>query len=423
MNNQLMERSYLFSKYALFTLFLALPFSKAIVEICSAITIGLWVIRRFVLKDWKARFAELFEIKYKQDIYRRWFHIFMLLYIFFIFCTLFYTVEFSLSFRAFFSKTLKVFGVYMAILEIFSDKKAIKQWGLIAAITAGYVFFDGLIQFLFKKEIIRGFPRGAHGAITACFHNANDFAGWVLTVFPAGVCGLFMSNKEKVFSFSRKAILMMIVILGFFCLIRSYARGAYLGFVVGTIFFVLFFFFMKRQKLHFFFKLRNLLIASGFIVVIGLVAYGQFSNMTHSELTKTTSVRTRIDLWSKAWELVKMHHYIGSGLNTYSHVTQNTAVITLNHTYPHNSYLHMMEEIGIHGLMAFLLMLYCFFRYVIVVAINKQSVILLTMACGLLAFLVQSAFDTHLYALKLAAMLWFMLAMIQCMARVKLHSD
>ena len=123
----------------------------------------------------------------------------------------------------------------------------------------------------------------------------------------------------------------------------------------------------------------------------------------------------RIGFWVEAAEFIKKYPLTGSGLNTYS---------KLENMYAHNCYLQMAAEIGIPGLLAFLVMIgVVFLRALRSLAELKDpywETILAALLSGLAAFLIQSFFDTTLYSVQLGALFWVMVGLIGAVSRVRL---
>ena len=71
----------------------------------------------------------------------------------------------------------------------------------------------------------------------------------------------------------------------------------------------------------------------------------------------------------------------------------------------------MAAETGLLGLFAFLWVLFSFFKMGLQHFNQKRDYLVLGLLSGILAFLVQSFFDTNLYALQMVVLFWFMLGL------------
>ena len=78
----------------------------------------------------------------------------------------------------------------------------------------------------------------------------------------------------------------------------------------------------------------------------------------------------------------------------------------------------MAAETGILGLFSFLWILVELFKLAIRTLKKKKDPLVLGLSAGILAFLVQSFFDTNLYALQMVVLFWFMLGFTVAVAKL-----
>ena len=155
-----------------------------------------------------------------------------------------------------------------------------------------------------------------------------------------------------IYSFTRTiagkvGILLLIATCGY-CLLYSFSRGGYLGFLVGLITIGLF-------------KSRWMLVAAAVILLAWQTllptAVRERILMTTEDAQEgqlfDSSAQTRIDLWSDAMELFKRNPITGTGFQTYSYMGR---VGTFRDT--HNYYVKVLAETGLVGLALFLLLLW-----------------------------------------------------------------
>ena len=112
-------------------------------------------------------------------------------------------------------------------------------------------------------------------------------------------------------------------------------------------------------------------------------------------------------------EIFKKHPIIGNGLNTFFveyREIRNDSEKGRRGSYAHNCYLQMAADIGLLGLISFLLfvsaVLAAGFKVLKTVKDPLYYSLILGIGMGLTAFLVHSAGDTNLYSLPLAALFW-----------------
>jgi len=330
-----------------------------------------------------------------------------------------FTVNSSLSFRAFFGKELKFIAIYFMLVETINSKKRLQ--GVLIAIIASAVLIttDAAVQYFRGVDFIRGY---AWARLTASFISANGFAAWLIIIIPLffGVLAV-----DKIISKKLKILLAAVTLILMICLVLTYARGAWLGFLIG--FLLVTWYIVKHST----FKTRMLYLAgSTSLLVIFLflsqpikakfTAIGRIDfkvGQTVNQRIKSTvklgegSVFFRIKVWKEALRIIRDFPLTGSGLNTYSIVARNYKSVEGGGIYPHNSYLQMAAETGLVGLFAFLWVLFKFFQTGFKNLNQKKNLLVLGLLAGILAFLVHAFFDVHLYSLQLVVLFWFMLGL------------
>jgi len=126
-----------------------------------------------------------------------------------------------------------------------------------------------------------------------------------------------------------------------------------------------------------------------------------------------------MNLWKQSLLIIRDYPLLGSGLNTYSSVVKRYKFFEGGNMYPHNSFLQMASETGLAGLFAFLLVLLIFFKTGLQHLNQKKNPLALGLLAGILAYLVHSFFDTHLYSLQLVVLFWFMLGLTIAVIRLE----
>lgn len=156
--------------------------------------------------------------------------------------------------------------------------------------------------------------------------------------------GIFLFNKSKF----KKLILIGIISLTIYCIIYTYSRGAYLGFLVGLLFLGL----VKEKKILVFLLL--FLIFWRFLVPVSVVERIDMTKNEQGELESSAALR--VELWNVAWRMFKESPIIGIGFNSFRFETEG-----VRWRDTHNYYLKMLTELGILGLVSFLY--FCFISF------------------------------------------------------------
>lgn len=149
----------------------------------------------------------------------------------------------------------------------------------------------------------------------------------------------------------RKAV--KIALLGFafscaYCLMLSFSRGGYLGFLVGLLF------------LGIVYERKLLILVFGLILtwqVIVPTAVTERIFMTYEDGQIDNSAGLRVTMWEDALRLIQERPVIGTGFDTYEFMGR---VDEFRDT--HNIYLKILVEMGVLGLGMFLTLLWKGFR-------------------------------------------------------------
>lgn len=336
----------------------------------------------------------------------------------------------GLSLRGFFGKELKFLAIYFMLVEVVTTKERLKSVLIVFVSSAVFIAADAAIQYFYGVDFIRGFEWARS---RASFSTSNGFAAWLIVVIPLflGFLALGKGLSKKL-----KFLLSILVILLLICLLATYARGAWLGFVIGILF--MFFYLFKNLKLKT--KLLLLFFSVGLLAVFLILPHSLKSKITaigrlnfRSYVTINERIKSfikieeggsnlvRLRLWSEALRITRDFPLVGCGLNTYATVAKGYKSFDQGGIYPHNSYLHMSAETGLLGLFAFLFVLSIFFKTGIRRLNKVNDMLILGLLSGVLAFLVQSFSDDLLYSLQLVVLFWYMLGLT--IAVIKLETE
>lgn len=323
----------------------------------------------------------------------------------------------GLSLRALFGKDLRYLILYFMLVETIITQERLRIILMVLLSSAIFISADTVYQLCKGVDFIRGFPLGTR--ITGPFNNANDFAGWLTPVilFLFGLLySAYLNRYTKAFFALVSVVLMM-------CLVLTYSRGAWLGLVVGLLLGTYYVVRRLTPKIKLILLALVLLCASGYLanfhpinVMIDRMGhfkakYGLSIGQRIISVTDFSFYSTvvRMRLWKQAFHIIQQHPFWGCGLNNYFRTVMSYKDFDLS--YPHNSYLQMAAETGIIGLLFFLWLVWEYFKNGLQYVNKHDNFLVLGLLCGILAFLIQSFFDTNLYALRLVVLFWFMLGL------------
>ena len=400
-----------------------LPFAKAVVESFVLFGLFLWLLKRFLGYRVKGAFWGMFP----ETGLNKALGILIVINA----MSVIFTVDFGLSLRGFLGKELKFIAIYFMLVEAINSKKRLKSILFVIIASAVLITANAAVQYFRGVDFIRGYALFV--GLSSSFASRNGFGAWLIVVIPL-FSGLLAAGIPK--RKSNKVLLLVLIVLLSICLLMTYSRGAWLGFIMGFL-------------LAVFYAIKNINLkvkATSLVVIISLV--GIFLILPQPIKTKITSIGRihfkanetinmriksllkieeggssliRIKLWKEAIQIIKDYNFIGCGLNTYSIVARNYKSFNEGGVYPHNSYLHKAAEIGLLGLLAFLWVLFRFFKIGFCYLSQNKDFLVLGLLSGIVGFLVHAFFDAHLYSLQLVVLFWYMLGLT--MAVINLGTD
>jgi O-antigen ligase len=384
----LINKLNIFSEFFLYLLIFGITFSNATVETSIGFIILIFLIKKFIFRKINIPITPLN----------------ILLYVFWIviFISFLRSAHFKESIRGT-VRILKYTLFYFSVADFLKeDKKRLIRlfWALIYI--SGFSFLNGIFQDIFGFDFLRHRQIDKLDylhRINASFVTPNDFGAFIISVLP--LTFLFLSREIPK---NKKIILFSIFVLGFFCLIRTSSRSAWLGFLIGAIIFFLYF----GKRLY-------ILIPLIIFIFFIFSPHALFRITNIFSLEKNT-VWERFQLWKGTWNMIKEHPLLGFGINTYSeYFPKYKPPEYPDIRYTHNSYLQMWSEIGIVGLIIFLSIVFtvlglAFRNLRKKIKLGFRSLILLGLIAGNLGFLIQSGLDTNLYSLVLFTLFWLLIA-------------
>jgi len=188
----------------------------------------------------------------------------------------------------------------------------------------------------------------------------------------------------------------------FLATVLSFSRGAYLGMLLGS----LFFFIILAVK--FFGKTGKIAIVG---VALAFLLSIFFQETIQNRLTsvfnpKEGSNTERIKNWKQAFEIVRNYPLSGIGLGNYTFYIDPSSK-ERSSIYAHNTFLDIAAETGIlNGLLFIFLILISLSRSAI-----SKNILNLGIASGLTYFLVHSIFDTPIWSPQVMVVLLVILAL------------
>lgn len=322
------------------------------------------------------------------------------------------SVNFSLSLRGFFGKVSKFIFLFFIVVETINTRKRLRNTIFVMVMAAGLMVVDAFAQYFWGRDFLRNYQ---FNRLSASFSTANGFAGWLIVFILLFLGILMLRVSDRAVRRKRLVLLGGLDLLLFVCLLLTNTRGAWLGLAAGL---GLFFYFMiKSEFLRIKFSTFSLLII--FLSGVLFISPHAFKERVRSTGDINSNL-LRIGLWKEALSIIEDFPVFGCGLNTYSFLAHDYKAVRRGGTYPHNSFLQMAAETGLAGLASFLWILITFFRSGFRILNIKNNPLFLGAISGILAFLIQGFFDTHLYSLQLVVLFWFMMGFATAVSRLEM---
>lgn len=205
----------------------------------------------------------------------------------------------------------------------------------------------------------------------------------------------------------RKYIYLLPFILGTLAIYFTKSKGALIAILIGLVFYVLFY---KGNRKYFVSILAVGIILSGL-----LIGFGKIDLKGTPTVTGGDSVSTRLEMWSETWEMIKTKPILGAGLTGYQ-----TAVAPFHekeyieiYLYPHNVFLNFWSEIGLLGLISFILIIIYFYKYGFK-KFNRLSIIAMA---TMTALLIHGLVDVPCFKNDLSVLFWVIVGIVIVLRR------
>lgn len=383
------------TEISLYLLLFGVTFSNSVVEIFAISIVAFFIIKRIALKEFRPPKTPISLMLYALCGI--------------IFITFLRSAYFSESIRGFL-RIIKFTFLYFALVDFFqSDAERLKRAFWVLMMVACVTFLNGIFQSIHGFDLLRyreitkdDYLRRILGS----FVHPNDFASYIIFMLPLTFCFFCRGIKSK-----QRYFLSLTCLLGFYCLFKTYSRAAWLGFLISLIIYL------------FFYKKKMLIALPAFIILAIIVFPQEWIRIKNLFAFEHNTVWERTQLWKGTWEMVKVHPFLGFGVNTFSrYFLEYKPIEYPDIRYTHNSYLQMWSEIGVFGLLAFLAIIFTVLRTALrnmrkKIRCGFEGFILLGIVAGCIAFLIQSGLDTNLFSLVLTTLFWVMTAYIVSLNR------
>ena len=313
------------------------------------------------------------------------------------------------------------FATYIAIYFII--KYEMKSKKALTKVINSYIFscllvsVFGIVQYFTKIGLDEKFIyKGNYSVslrITSTIGNSNSLGAFlIIALFPLIMISIYEKSKFK------KAFYIITTLTSITTIVLSFSRNAWIGLILGLILLVI----MYNYRLIF------LLIATGGgALLVPSVRRRLFD-------FKTIGSDGRVSLWKIAGKMIKDHPIRGVGNGNYytlfgKYGKKYPELWYNNHVnFPsHNSYLKVQSELGIVGIVSFVLLLLS------IVIKMKQFATRVTdkfykyfytgFFVSVIVFLIMNVSDNFLFVPKVCSYFWILVAIAQSINHNRLDTE
>lgn len=247
------------------------------------------------------------------------------------------------GFRSVVQHTLWYFITSQLLKDKFNDRKLHKLLVLVGII----ISIHGIYQYIIKVEMppnwVDSVETGISTRVYSIIGSPNILGSFMTLLIP--MCfALFFAEKKPV----TKTIFLFSAGLMMLCLVFTYSRGAWLGFLAAMFVYII----MKDKRL----------IVPAIVVLLLVIVFvpsisSRLLYMISPEYLESSLRGGRLVRWIEGLEIVKARPFVGVGHGMFGGaVAMNNEI--RDTFYMDNYYLKTAVEMGIIGLVSFLILMY-----------------------------------------------------------------
>ncbi|MBO4264544.1 MAG: O-antigen ligase family protein [Clostridia bacterium] len=256
------------------------------------------------------------------------------------------------------------------------------------------------------------------GRVVSFFENPNVLGEFLILTIPFLLTASFGAKK-----FTSKMFLFMMLISSGICLIFTWSRGAWLGFIFAMIIF-----FMLYNRLTLILLVSGAITSPIWFFLLPSSIINRFSSIGN---ITDTSTAYRVNIWKGTLSMIKEHFGagVGLGIDSFQKIYPAYSLPAIeNAPHAHNLYLELTAEMGILGLIALLVCIILFVKCALSLTANEKTApahrnYAIAGVCGVAAILLQGATDYVWYNYRLFLMFWLIIGITSAVTRCSRIED
>lgn len=253
------------------------------------------------------------------------------------------------------------------------------------------------------------------GRVTSTFANPNVLGEFLIMTIPFMIAVILLTTHIG----KKTGMTGLLAVCGA-CLIFTWSRGAWLGFLFSIVCLLLLYW---RQTLV---VLLFGIMASPLAIL--LVPDSVLNRFTSIGNLSDSSTSFRVNIWKGSLQMLKDYFVwgIGTGVNTFQQIYPGYSLGGIEKAaHSHNLYLEIMLELGLPGILMLLLFLILFIQSFFTYLSHRterdeRDIKFIAAAgfCGILAVLVQGMTDHIWYNYRIFCIFWLITALVSVCRRV-----
>jgi O-antigen ligase len=310
-------------------------------------------------------------------------------------------------FKAYFFEPILFLLVFLSVVK---TKKDLEIIFYALGFSALYISAFAIYQKFTGVFIPNSIWQAAETRRVTSFYGFPNAIGLYLAPIVVLYAGLFFEkilNIKYKFLNTQKILeivyFLFVIIFSVLAIIFARSEGAYVGILAG-----LFFLGLITKKLRW----PTVVATTVFVTVIALVP--QFRHYAVEQITfQNDSGKVRLIMWHETWQMLHDRLFSGAGLAGYQEnfSLYHKAKYIEIYLYPHNLFLNFWSELGLGGLIVFLLMIIKFFKDATTKLLTTRSPLLVTLTAVMITLLVHGLVDVPYLKNDLSLLFWLIIGL------------
>jgi len=312
-------------------------------------------------------------------------------------------------FKAYFFEPMLFLLVFLSVIKTKKDLDLIfYALGISALYVSAFAIYQKFTGFAIPNPI---WQAAETRRVTSFFGYPNAiglylapiivlYVGWLISKFQILN---FKFQKTLITNFKPLIFQLFVIFLSLAAVIFARSEGAYVGILAG-----LFFLGIMTKKLRW----PTVALTIIFVTVIALVP--QFRYYATEQLTfQNDSGKVRLIMWRETWQMLRDRLFSGVGLAGYqeSFAPYHKAKYIEIYLYPHNLFLNFWSELGLGGLIVFLLMIIKFFKDAIKNFLATRQPLLITLIAVMITVFIHGLVDVPYFKNDLSLFFWLLVGL------------